>query len=75
LDSGAAKFAAVDLGGGVIADNSDIVGAEAPSLAGYEGSRDLASGEDLGAEHFDFGAEGGKPGELEDGVGGVFADA
>jgi hypothetical protein len=75
VDSGTAKFATVKFGGGVVADDSDIVGAEAPSLAGDEGGGDLAAREDLRAEHFDLGAEGGELGKSENSVGGVFADA
>ena len=44
-------------------------------MAGDECGGDLAAGHDLRAEHFYFGAEGGELGELENGVGGVFADA
>jgi len=75
VDAGTVEFSAVEVGGVVVADSADVVGAKPPALAGDQCGGDLAAGEDLCAEHFQFGAEGGELGELEDGVRGVFADA
>ena len=58
----------------VVADAADVVGAQPPSLAGDNGGGDLAAEHDLRVESFDLGAEGGELGDLENGIGGVFAD-
>jgi hypothetical protein len=74
MDAGAPEFATVKIGGVVIPDNSNIMCAQSPPLAGNERRGDLAAGHDLGAEHFDLGTEGRELRELEDCVGGIFAD-
>ena len=75
VDAGTMEFSAVKVSGVVVADGTDVVSVQAPPLAGDECSGDLAARHDLCAEHFYFGAEGGELGKLEDGIGGVFADA
>lgn len=75
MDSGMAEFAAMKVCSRVVADNTHVMRTQAPSLAGDESGGYLSAGHDLRAEHFDFGAEGGELRELQDGVGGVFADA
>jgi len=75
MDSGAAEFAAMQVGGVVVPDDSNIMSAESPALAGDEGGCDLASRHDLGTEHFQLGTQSRELGELQNGVGGVFADA
>lgn len=74
-NAGAAKFALVECGGGIIADDADVAGAESPPLASEEGSSYLTAGHDFGAKHFDFGSQGGELSQAQDGVRGVFADA
>jgi len=75
MDAGTAELAAVEFCRGVVADGANVMSAQAPPLAGDQRRSDLAAGHDLGAEHFELGAEGGELGKLEHGVGGVFADA
>ena len=75
MDAGTAEFAAVEFCRGVVADGANVMSAQAPPLAGDQRRSDLAAGHDLGAEHFELGAEGGELGELQHGVGGVLADA
>lgn len=72
---GALKFVAMNLGGGVVANHSDIVGSQPPPPTSDERRSYLAAGHNSSGEHFHFGAEGGELGELHHGVGGVFADA
>ena len=48
----------------VVPNDSNIVGAESPSLAGDERGGDLAAGQDLGALYFDLGTQWGELGEL-----------
>lgn len=74
-DAGSAKFTTMDFGGGIVANDADIVCAEPPALASNEGGGDLASGHDAGTEHLDFRPESGETRETQDGVGSVFADA
>ena len=71
----AAEFAAMDFGGRVVTDDADVVGTQAPALAGDEGRGHLASGHDACTEHFYFSAQGGELGKAENGIGGVLADA
>ena len=65
----------MEVGSVVVPDDADVVCAKPPALAGDECGGDLAAGHNLCAEHFYFRAEGRELGKLEDGVGGVFADA
>lgn len=74
-DASAAKFALVQCGGWIIADNSDVTGAEPPALTSQEGSGDLAARHDFGSQHFDFSSQSREFGQAQDGIGGVFADA
>jgi len=74
-DAFATQFAAVQFGGVVVADAADIVRAQSPTLARDQSSGDLAAGHDLRVERFDLGAERGELRNLQDSVGGVFADA
>jgi hypothetical protein len=74
VDPSTPKFTTVELGGVVVADDSDIVCAKSPALAGDECGGDLAAGQNLGAEHFDLGTQGGELGELQNGICGVLAD-
>jgi len=55
MDSGAAEFATVQFSGVIVSDDTNIMGAQPPSLAGDEGSGDLTAEQDLGAEHFHLG--------------------
>src|SRR5690348_4123413 len=48
---------------------------QTPALTGDQRSSDLAAGEDLSAEHFHLGPQGGELSEPHDGVRGVLSDA
>ncbi len=74
VDTGAAEFATVQVSSMVVPNDSNIMSAESPTLAGDEGCGDLAAGHDLRAEHFQFGTQGRELGELQNCVGGVLAD-
>ena len=69
------EVAAVQLGGMVVSNATNVMGAEAPALAGDHRGSDLTTEHDLGAESFDLGAESRELGNLQDCVGGVLADA
>lgn len=64
MDASAPQFATVKLGEVVVPDDSNIMSAQSPPLAGNERRGNLAAGHDLGAEHFDFGTESGEMREL-----------
>ena len=70
-----AKVAAVHLGDMVLSHATNVMGAEAPALAGDECGGDLTAKHDLGVESLDFGAQLRKLCNLQNGVSGVFADA
>ena len=74
VDLSTPEFTLMQFGGVVVADDSNIMSAESPSLAGDERGGDLAARKDLGAEHFDLGTEIGELGKLQNRVGGVLAD-
>src|SRR4029077_10232717 len=74
VDPGTAEFLAMKFGGGVVADGSNIMCAQPPTLAGNQRGRHLAAEHDLGAKHFHLGAQGGELCELQNRVGGVLAD-
>ena len=69
------EVAAVQLSGVVVSNATHVMGAEAPSLAGYQGGGYLTTEHDLGAESFDLGAERRELSNLQNRVGGVLADA
>jgi hypothetical protein len=70
-----AEFAAMQFGGVVVADATDVVRPESPALAGNHGGSHLAAEHDARAKGFDLRAERRELGDLQNGVGGVFADA
>jgi hypothetical protein len=74
VDLRTAKFTTMELGGMVVADGSDIVRTQPPSLAGDERGSDLSAGHDLSAEHFDLGTQCRELGKLQNCVRGVLAD-
>jgi hypothetical protein len=75
VDTGAPQFALVNLGSGIVADYSNIMSSQPPALAGNQRSGNLAPGQDLSAEHFHFGPQGGELSEPHHGVRGVLSDA
>ena len=74
-NSGVGEGFAVEGGGEVVAELADVAGAEAPVLAGDDGGGDLSAGKNGGGGVLDLGAALGEPGERDDGIGGVEADA
>ena len=70
-----AEVVAVRLGGMVVSNGTNVMGAETPALAGDQGGGYLSAEHDLGAESFDFGAESRELRNLQNRVGGVLADA
>ena len=70
-----AEVAAVHLGDVVLSNAANVMCAEAPALAGDEGGGNLTAKHNLGVEGLDFGAQPRKLRNLQNGVGGVFADA
>ena len=70
-----AEVLTVQLGGMVVTNGTNVMGAESPVLAGDQGGSHLTAEHDLGVESLDFGAELRKLRNLQNGVGGVFADA
>jgi hypothetical protein len=75
VDTGTPQFALVNFGSGIVADNSNIVSSQPPSLASDQSSGHLAAGEDLRAEHFYLGPQGGELSEPHHGVSSILADA
>lgn len=75
MDAGAGEGVAVEAGGVIFTELTDVAGAQAPVGAGDDGGGDLAAGESAGAGELDFGAAGGVLGDGDDGVGSVETDA
>jgi hypothetical protein len=75
VDTGTPQFASVNFGGGIVADNSNIVSSQPPALTSDQSSGHLTAGEDLRAEHFYLGPQGGELSEPHHGVRGVLSDA
>jgi hypothetical protein len=75
VDTGTPQFALVNLGSGIVSDNSNIMSSQPPALAGNQRRGNLAAGQDLSAEHFHFGPQGGELSEPHHGVCGVLSDA
>ena len=71
FDAGVREGFAVEGGGEVVAEFSDVAGAESPLLARDYGGGDLAAGEGADGGVFSFRAASGIGGERDDGVGGV----
>ena len=71
----AGEFGAVQGGGGIVANFSDVAGAQSPGLASDHGGGDLAAGENVGGAEFDLGAGSGVGVNGNERVGGVQTDA
>ena len=75
VDSLAGHLSLLKFSGFVVADFTDVSGAQTPALAGRDSARRLSSSAALGRKDFDLGIEGGKMGKADDGIGGVDTDA
>jgi hypothetical protein len=71
FDAEVGELGAVEGCGEVVANFSDVAGAQSPGLAGDHGGGDLSAGKDVGGAEFDFGAGGWVVMDGDERVGGV----
>jgi hypothetical protein len=71
VDTSVREGFAVEGGGEVVAEFTDVASAKAPMLAGYDSGCDLSAGEGADGGVFGLGAADGVAGERDDRVGGV----
>ena len=74
-DAFATEGAAVEFGGGIVADTAYVMRAKSPLAASDHGGGDLSAEEDLRVQNFGFMAGSREARKLVNVVGGIFADA
>ena len=75
MDVLAMEFPSVQVGSVIVADATNVVGAETPALAGNDRGGDLTAEHELSVERLHLRAQFGERADGENSVGGVFADA